>query len=388
MNYNQDPGRRENGFSPLGEPQVKRSYSPEEAGHDKHRKPVSRHSFNRRRRRKVSVNPAALIVTLAFLLIAGLCIFLLVSGKNRTRPEGGSPEETTHVSVNDVISDETTDDGLPYFTLELSSEDIHKGSLILVNSYNEYLFPEEMEKDIIQIRDHKNEHYGVSSYTTSVEVSKTVIDVFNTLTTDYFNETGFEYLQINSAYRSKKAQEDLYAQYEKDYGKDYAKAYVAIPGMSEHHTGLGIDLNVNRNGAISYVESDEGCQWFREKCQEYGFILRYPKDKVHLTGINHESWHYRYVGVPHAQIMEDLNLCLEEYTDYVKSYTYDGICVGYSDETGAFDMKADEFYENGGTMIYYVPAEEDGTTSFFVPKDCEYTVSGNNVDGFVVTCEK
>ena len=158
--------------------------------------------------------------------------------------------------------------------------------------------------------------------------------------------------------------------------------------MSEHHTGLGIDLNVNRDGAISYVESDEGCQWFREKCQEYGFILRYPKDKVHLTGINHESWHYRYVGVPHAQIMEDLNLCLEEYTDYVKSYTYDGICMGYSDETGAFDMKADEFYENGGTMIYYVPAEEDGTTSFFVPKDCEYTVSGNNVDGFVVTCEK
>lgn len=384
MNYNKDPRRQENGYDPFGSPQVKRRYTPEEAGHEKHRRPVKRNSFNRLRRKKISINPAVVIVTLLFALIAGLCIFLIVTGKNRTEPADTpipqTPDETTEAV--------TTEDPLPYFTMELSYEDIHKGNLILVNSYNDYIFPDEMEEDIVKIKDHKNDHYGVSSYTTSVEVSKTLLDVFNTLTEDYYNETGFEYLQINSAYRSKGAQEDLYAQYEKDYGADYAAKYVAKPGQSEHHTGLGVDLNVNRGGAITYVESDEGCEWFREKCQEYGFILRYPKDKVHLTGISFESWHYRYVGTPHAQIMEDLNLCLEEYTDYVKSYEYDGICLGYSEETGAFDMTSDEFLENGGTMIYYVEAIEGEKTAVIIPKDCEYTISGNNVDGFVITCKK
>ena len=384
MNYNKDPRRQENGYSPLGEPQVKRRYTPEEAGHEKHRRPVSRFSYNRRRRQRPKVNGAVVIAVAVFCLLIGLCAFLLISGL--TRSEGRDPAKDK-LTV-DTTESVTTEDSLPYFTLSVDREDIHKGSLILVNSYNEYLFPREMEEDIIKIKDYKNEYYGVSTYSTSVEVSKTVIDVFNTLAEDYYEETGFKYLQINSAYRSREAQETLYAQYEKDYGADYAAQYVAVPGQSEHHTGLGIDLNVNRGGTISYVESDEDCAWFRDKCQEYGFILRYPKDKVHLTGINHESWHYRYVGVPHAQIMEDLNLCLEEYTEHVKTYSFDGICLGYSEETGAFDMKAEEFFENGGTMIYYVAASEEENTQLPVPKDCEYTVSGNNVDGFVVTCTK
>ena len=80
----------------------------------------------------------------------------------------------------------------------------------------------------------------------------------------------------------------------------------------------------------------------------------------------------------------------EEYIDYLKSYTYDGICLGYTDETGVYDMKAEEFYEaESGVMIYYVPADmEEDTTETLIPKDCVYTVSGNNVDGFIITCSK
>ncbi len=387
MNNNQDPRRQQSGYGPLGEPQIRRTYTPEEAGHDKHRKPVSRLSYNRRRRKRLEVNVAAVGIIAAFVIIVGLCIFLIVSGATRTE-NNGKDEETT-VTLEGVDTEEvTTEDPLPYFTLELSPAEVHTGDLILVNAQNEYYFPEDMEGDIVIISEHKNEYYGLSSYSTSIKVGKVTLDAFNRLTEDCFNETGFKYLQINSSYRSKEEQETLYAQYEKDYGVDYAKAYVAIPGKSEHHTGLGIDLNVNRSGAISYVESDEDCAWFRERCQEYGFILRYPKDKVHMTGISHESWHYRYVGVPHAQIMEDMNFCLEEYTDYLKSYTYSGICLGYDKDTGVYDMKAEEFYEaESAVMIYYVPAGEDGAETF-VPKDCEYTVSGNNVDGYVITCTK
>jgi len=389
MNNNQDPRRFDNGYDPLGQPQVKRTYTPEEAGHDKHRKPVSRLSYNRRRRQRPKLNAAAVIITLIFILITGLCIFLIASGLNR--PSDNKNDDPGKSPVPDETTEAvTTEDPLPYFTAELTKDQISYGELILVNSYNEYLFPEEMEGDVVNISEYKNEYYGMSSYSTSVKASKVALDAFNRLTEDCYNETGFKYLQINSCYRSREEQETLYAQYVEERGEEYAKAYVANPGESEHHTGLGIDLNVNREGAISYVESDAECEWFREKCQEYGFILRFPKDKVHMTGISHESWHYRYVGVPHAQRMEDMNFCLEEYIDYLKSYTYDGICLGYDDETGVFDMKAEEFYEaESGVMIYYVPADEgEESTDTLIPKDCTYTVSGNNVDGFIITCTK
>ena len=381
MNNNQDPRMQRNGFDPLGEPQVKRTYTPEEAGHEKHRRPVSRTSYNMRRRARPKVNGAAVTVTVIFALVIGISLFLILSGRNIPKP----PEENGHVGTLETTDAVTTEDPRPYFTLELSRDEVNEGALILVNAYNEYVFPESMEGDLVSIVDNKSEYCHTSGYSTLI--AGQAIKAFNTMCADYYSETGFQWLQINSAYRSREAQEKLYADYERDYGADYAAKYVANPGYSEHHTGLGIDLNVNRNGAISYIESDEGCAWFRDRCNDYGFILRYPDDKVHLTGISYESWHYRYVGKPHARIMKDMNLCLEEYVDYVKSYTYDGNCLGYSEETGVFDMKAEEFYENGGTMIYYVPAEEE-TTAVLVPKDCTYTVSGNNVDGFIVTCTK
>ena len=383
MNNNQDPRRQQNGYGPLGEPQIRRTYTPEEAGHSKHRKPVSRFSYNFRRRRRPKLNIAVLVITLVLVLIIGVCAYLLISGKNQVQPS--APADSKDAETTEAL---TTEDPRPYFELTLSADEVHSGSLILVNAYNTYLFPEDMEGDIVNISDYKTENYNVSGYSTSVQAAKITLDIFNRLTDDFYNETGFKYLQINSAYRSKEAQESLYAQYVRDYGEDYAKKYVANPGESEHHTGLGIDLNVNRNGAITYVESDDGCAWFRENCQRYGFILRYPKDKVHLTGISFESWHFRYVGVPHAQIMEDMNFCLEEYIDYLKDYTYDGICLGYNEETGVYDMKAEEFYEaESAVMIYYVPEGEEGAVAL-VPKDCEFTVSGNNVDGYIITCSK
>ena len=90
MNNNQDPRGRSGGYGPIDEPQIKRTYTPEEAGHDKHRRPVTRLSYNSRRRKRPKINGAVLVITLIFLLIIGLCIFLLISGKNRTEPSGSS----------------------------------------------------------------------------------------------------------------------------------------------------------------------------------------------------------------------------------------------------------------------------------------------------------
>ena len=97
--------------------------------------------------------------------------------------------------------------------------------------------------------------------------------------------------------------------------QDFSLRTIARPGYSEHHTGLAVDLNDVSDG----FESTEEYQWLKEHAAEYGFVQRYRSDKVDKTGIENESWHYRYVGREHAQEMERLDLCLEEYVEYQKS---------------------------------------------------------------------
>lgn len=87
------------------------------------------------------------------------------------------------------------------------------------------------------------------------------------------------------------------------------------PGYSEHHTGLAVDFN----DVSDDFEETEAYQWLEEHAAEYGFVQRYKKSKVAITGIDNESWHYRYVGKEYAQEMERLGLCLEEYRDYLKN---------------------------------------------------------------------
>ncbi len=92
--------------------------------------------------------------------------------------------------------------------------------------------------------------------------------------------------------------------------KKAALRSVAEPGASEHHLGLAFDLNVK--GASAFMGTKQQ-KWLYEHCWEYGFIIRYQKDKEEITGIEEEPWHIRYVGVEHAMYMYEHNLCLEEY---------------------------------------------------------------------------
>jgi len=87
------------------------------------------------------------------------------------------------------------------------------------------------------------------------------------------------------------------------------------PGHSEHHTGLAVDFNDVDDG----FEETEAYYWLSEHAAEYGFVQRYRQSKVEFTGIDNESWHYRYVGKEHAEEMERLDLCLEEYVAYLKN---------------------------------------------------------------------
>lgn len=124
------------------------------------------------------------------------------------------------------------------------------------------------------------------------------------------------YLYAHSGYRSYRTQKTMYYnRLEKNKGKD--DGVVAYPGSSDHQTGLGIDV-INKAGigkkfTEAFAKTKQG-QWLAENCWDYGFIIRYQKDKEEITKIIYEPWHLRYVGVQVAQYMRDQNLCLEEFT--------------------------------------------------------------------------
>lgn len=98
-------------------------------------------------------------------------------------------------------------------------------------------------------------------------------------------------------------------------GKAHADKYSAKPGMSEHQTGLAIDLSTPsiKNELVEKFDTTKEGIWLRDNCYKYGFIIRYPKSKEDITGYAYEPWHVRYVGKEVAQEIYDKALTLEEY---------------------------------------------------------------------------
>ena len=98
-----------------------------------------------------------------------------------------------------------------------------------------------------------------------------------------------------------------------DKAEDEAATVVARPGTSEHHTGLAADFNM----ADDKFETTEMYTWMQQHAADYGFVMRYSGEKQEITGVIHESWHYRFVGINAAKEMNRLNMCLEEYVKYL-----------------------------------------------------------------------
>jgi D-alanyl-D-alanine carboxypeptidase len=114
----------------------------------------------------------------------------------------------------------------------------------------------------------------------------------------------------NSGYRSYKSQENTYNNRVKSQGKELADAYVAKPGFSEHQTGLCIDIT---NKDRYFVEGTKEADWLAKNCHRFGFIIRYPKDKKSIKGVEYEPWHIRFVGKDAAKDIYDNGSTLEEY---------------------------------------------------------------------------
>ncbi len=126
---------------------------------------------------------------------------------------------------------------------------------------------------------------------------------------------GYKIIAV-STYRDYQYQANLYNNYIELKGINYADLASARPGHSEHQTGLAVDVMGENNDYNAFLTS-KAFPWMKTNAHKYGFILRYPKGKEHITGFKYEPWHYRYVGIDVAKTIYENNLTLEEYLNQV-----------------------------------------------------------------------
>lgn len=239
-------------------------------------------------------------------------------------------------------------------TITLSKNKIHEGNLILINptyplqrsEINGLVPANEDSPDILLHRDAAS---VLQTILEKVSAERKIVPV--------------------SGYRSQEEQRQIFNDSLKENGVEFTKKFVALPGHSEHQTGMAIDLGLYLDH-VDFIRPDfpyDGvCEVFRETAPGYGFVERYPAHKENITGIAHEPWHFRYVGFPHSEIMTDSGLTLEEYSDFIKNYTSEYPLM------------------YNGIEMYYVPAAGE-STEIYLPENALYQLSGNNIDGFIVT---
>ena len=165
-------------------------------------------------------------------------------------------------------------------------------------------------------------------------------------------QDGMQHFIINSAYRSGKLQQQLF--------EENGEAFALPSGYSEHQTGLAIDIGSTEGKMENVAEG----KWLEENAHQFGFILRYPKNKVDVTGISYEPWHFRYVGLPHSVTMQEKELALEEYIDF---------------------LKKEQSYTTKVKGTTYFVQYTDRRKKVNIPNTANFKVSGDNENGYIIT---
>ena len=209
-------------------------------------------------------------------------------------------------------------------------------SLLLVNS--SYPLPDNYTPILIDLDGNK--------LYSNPDAAKGYIELKNVIKNKYGSS-----LYIMSSYRTPDEQKDII---------ESEGEYAAEINESEHLTGLAFDVYVKYYAGMGFLDSDEG-KFVNSSCQDYGFIIRYPYYGEKITGIPYEPWHIHYVGKPHAKIIMENKLTLEEYID-------------------SFVPGASYFYEG-----YYI-SRQSGNKGFSVPKGIsDIVISPDNTGYYFIT---
>jgi len=202
--------------------------------------------------------------------------------------------ENKNKSVDDIVSIINVHADNDFYSVNYDTN-TELGNAMLVNKF--YTLNSEYDPELVSV----SNWYAYGTQQVLEEVYTQYKLMFNAAKKEDIT------LIINDSYRSYKEQEETYEK----YGDEYA----ARPGSSEHNTGLAVDITTFGYNGDTFEESD-AYTWLQKHAHEYGFILRYPKDKEYLTGYAYESWHYRYLGVDLATKVYNSGLTYEEYYAY------------------------------------------------------------------------
>ena len=238
---------------------------------------------------------------------------------------------------------------------EITKEQIYKGDLLLVN--RDYpVKKDSIRSDIININHNSELVRGYVIFDRNLRLSKDVVKKFLNVV-DAAGKESVNHFLISSGYRDFQEQKQLYEK----MGSDYA-----LPaGYSEHNLGLSLDIGSTQK---KMEKAPEG-KWIEENVWKHGFVLRYPKNKSNITGIQYEPWHIRYVGLPHSAIMQKKNFTLEEYLEFLKE-----------EKEVSTEVEGKKY-----TVSYYKVSENMKVN---VPANKQYEISGNNMDGVIVTVQE
>ncbi len=274
------------------------------------------------------------------------------SDSNELSTENASAEQTEETTTDETDETEpSTEEDQTADVIHLSQEQIHNGPLILVSSTCPFMG----ESNFIDFT--SNTNANVIPRDVNLQFHPDMEQAMSDLFDGYCWDNGYVNLQIYSTSEINAAENSLYTTV-----------------LSERSTGYTFDIGLitSTGDVVAYLTKRN--EWMFTNCWNYGFVVRYSDTKTGTTGVGFMPHHFRYVGLPHSLIMNENDMCLEEYLQFLTAYTM---------ETGPLVYEA-----NGSTYeIYYVPAEESGDTTVSLPKGANYTVSGNNTDGFILTVQ-
>ncbi|MNO22207.1 D-alanyl-D-alanine carboxypeptidase [compost metagenome] len=288
------------------------------------------------------------MICLMVLVLLGFGVTKFKANMARTPQDTTSPLQVDK-SYN-VPESSSVVEGL---SIDVTKEMVYQGDLLLVNK--DHPVPKELnpESEAVSLIRNAELINGFGVLDNKVLLSPRMADRFATMV-QAAGEEGINHFLISSGYRDEQKQDELYRQ---------MGSKLALPaGYSEHNLGLSLDIGSSQ---AEMNLAPEG-QWLKENAWKYGFILRYPDDKTAITGIQFEPWHFRYVGLPHSAIIHENGLVLEQYMDYLREQKAVSLTV-----------------QGHNYQVFYYPVSKDQTIR--VPAQGKYEISGNNMDGIIVT---
>ncbi len=345
-------------------------------------KPAGNPAKAKKRHRRIVFKPnkGGMLALLALILIVAVAVTLIVFLTKGIIQWVNTANETTTGSTNKPNDPPTLPWNNAYITEQYANTNKNVGDLILVNAQHRYDLTDSIGSKLTNLYGYEGHgsHYVIPDSNTKIRstivqsLKQLIFDMVDANADTLGTTATTDKLYITGAYRDTALQTTL--------NGNNPDRYPELPGFSEHHTGLAFDLKVMSKQATISLRDNE-YEWLEAHCVEYGFVIRYDASKSALTGIADEPYHLRYVGVPHATYMTERDLCLEEYLELLRnSHKYD--------QTPLEIKSGEQEY-----LVYYVEANTvEGATFTSVPvppaSEGTYTISGDNMNGFIVTVTK